>query len=114
MQKHVASILQVIMGGIVAFTALIILQTVVVLAADRCVTEPNLRAAQGGHWYYRVDRVKNRKCWFLWQQDVEGSSAISLQAQSSATVPHSTSPSWRSKLALAFAPASGPAPQRLA
>ena len=62
MQKHVASILQVIMRGIVAFTALTILQTVVVLAADHCVTEPNLRAAQGGHWYYRVDRVKNRKC----------------------------------------------------
>ena len=110
MRKHVASIL---LRRIIAVTALTTLQTVVVLAADGCVTEPNVRAAQGGHWYYHVDRVKNRKCWFLWKQDVERSSAVSPQAQSSPTMPQSTSPSWIPSLALAFEPASGPGPQRL-
>jgi hypothetical protein len=31
-------------------------------AAD-CLTQPNLRA-DGGHWYYRIDRPTNRKCWY--------------------------------------------------
>ena len=33
-------------------------------AAETCLTKPNLRADQGGHWYYRVDRVTKRKCWY--------------------------------------------------
>ena len=27
--------------------------------------EAELRSAQGSHWYYRVDRTANRRCWFL-------------------------------------------------
>jgi hypothetical protein len=32
-------------------------------AADTCLTQPNLRA-DGGHWYYRIDRPTHRKCWY--------------------------------------------------
>jgi hypothetical protein len=113
MRKHVASILAIVTSRVIAVTALTTLQTVVVLAADNCVTEPNLQMTKGGHWYYYVDRVKNRKCWFLWKQDVQGSSAGSQQAQSSSLpMPQPTSPSWSSYLTLAFAPASEPGPQR--
>jgi hypothetical protein len=34
------------------------------VAADGCLTRPDLRAEQGGHWYYRVDRVSHRHCWY--------------------------------------------------
>jgi hypothetical protein len=35
------------------------------LAADDCLAGPSRPPAQGGHWYYRVDRINNRKCWYL-------------------------------------------------
>ena len=30
-----------------------------------CVTAPNSSAPQNSHWYYRTDRAKQRKCWYL-------------------------------------------------
>jgi hypothetical protein len=36
----------------------------VAFAADACLSRPDLRAEQGGHWYYRVDRVNHRRCWY--------------------------------------------------
>lgn len=33
--------------------------------ADNCLTAPNSDPPKGGHWYYRTDRKKGRKCWFL-------------------------------------------------
>jgi len=33
-------------------------------AAD-CVTAPTSSAPQNNHWYYRTDRTKQRKCWYL-------------------------------------------------
>ena len=35
------------------------------VSAIECITEPNREPPEGGHWYYRVDRATNRKCWFL-------------------------------------------------
>ena len=34
-------------------------------AADDCLTEPKGDAAQGQHWYYRIDRSTKRHCWYL-------------------------------------------------
>src|SRR6266540_1523596 len=34
-------------------------------AGNDCVAKPNSAAPQGSHWYYRVDRTANRRCWFL-------------------------------------------------
>ena len=39
-------------------------------AAD-CLTEPNLKVRDGGHWYYRIDVVNHRKCWFIGQSGME-------------------------------------------
>jgi hypothetical protein len=91
MRKRVASILPIVTSQVLAVTALTTVQGVAVLAADDCITKPNLRANQGGHWYYHFDVVKSRKCWFLRQQGVEAP-PVSLQFQSSAdTVPQANS-----------------------
>ena len=33
--------------------------------ADDCLTAPNSPAPQGTHWYYRLDRTNQRKCWYV-------------------------------------------------
>jgi hypothetical protein len=33
--------------------------------ADDCLTGPNSGAPQGSHWYYRLDRTNQHKCWYL-------------------------------------------------
>lgn len=33
--------------------------------AKECLTAPKAQTPKGGHWYYRTDRVLNRKCWYL-------------------------------------------------
>ena len=35
------------------------------VASDDCLAQPNRQLGQGGHWYYRLDRVDKRKCWYL-------------------------------------------------
>jgi hypothetical protein len=34
-------------------------------AADDCLVAPNVDPPQGSHWYYRVDSVQGRHCWYL-------------------------------------------------
>jgi hypothetical protein len=34
-------------------------------AADDCITGPKGQAPQGSHWYYSLNRVTHRKCWYL-------------------------------------------------
>jgi hypothetical protein len=35
------------------------------VAAVECIAEPNREPPEGSHWYYRVDRATDRKCWYL-------------------------------------------------
>jgi len=34
-------------------------------AADDCLAKPNGAAPKGQHWYYRLERPGNRRCWYL-------------------------------------------------
>jgi hypothetical protein len=34
-------------------------------AAPECLIEPNRDPPDGLHWYYRYDRVNDRKCWYM-------------------------------------------------
>jgi hypothetical protein len=34
---------------------------------DECLSSP--KTSQGGHWYYRIDRVTKRHCWYLKEDD---------------------------------------------
>src|ERR1700682_233315 len=40
-------------------------QSNIARAAEECLAAPNARPPQGSHWYYRTDRVKQQKCWYL-------------------------------------------------
>jgi hypothetical protein len=53
---------------------LVFLPAVVLLAArtsfaqhatDDCITKPSSAPPQGSHWYFRVDRMVHRQCWYL-------------------------------------------------
>jgi hypothetical protein len=48
-------------------------------AAGICLTQPNLRA-DGGHWYYRIDRPTQRKCWYQQTSRTEARRASSPPA----------------------------------
>jgi hypothetical protein len=45
--------------------AAIALEANTAVAAVECITEPNREPPEGSHWYYRVDRATDRKCWYL-------------------------------------------------
>ena len=34
-------------------------------ADDDCLVGPNTAAPQSSHWYYRVDRLTHRECWYV-------------------------------------------------
>jgi len=34
-------------------------------AAGECISKPDQEINQAGHWYYYVDRVHHRRCWFF-------------------------------------------------
>jgi hypothetical protein len=36
--------------------------------ADDCISKPSSAPPQGRHWYYRVDRIAQRQCWYLGPQ----------------------------------------------
>jgi hypothetical protein len=57
-------------GSIALVATLLILGVGVTMAtdparADDCLTAPNSPAPQGSHWYYRLDRASQRKCWYV-------------------------------------------------
>jgi len=57
-------------GSIILITVLLVLgmcmgETADTAWADDCIAAPNSSAPVGSHWYYRVDRVSQRKCWYL-------------------------------------------------
>ena len=68
-------------------------------AAGTCIEGPNLKAGQGGHWYYWVDRVDNRKCWYVADTRVKThEGAPSEPTPSPTSTPNSTLSSWFTSL----------------
>src|SRR5438876_575015 len=49
-------------------------------AAETCLAAPKGAAPQGSHWYYRLERGSQRKCWRLVQKDQKGESAAAQAA----------------------------------
>jgi hypothetical protein len=52
----------------VAFSALVVEKSHAESIVTDCITKPNSTAPQGSHWFYRVDRVTHRQCWYLGTQ----------------------------------------------
>jgi hypothetical protein len=63
MSMRVLFCVPVISAGMIA--AALALDANTALAAVECITEPNREPPEGLHWYYRVDRATDRKCWYL-------------------------------------------------
>jgi hypothetical protein len=50
-------------------------------AAVECLTEPNRDPPEGSHWFYRVDRATDRRCWYLRAWTAVPSAAPAGEAQ---------------------------------
>jgi hypothetical protein len=60
--------------------------------ADDCVTAPQSPAPQGTHWYYHLDRINQRKCWYVrapGQQPAQQVAAQTTSEGAPAGQPHS-------------------------
>jgi hypothetical protein len=51
------------LGAAIALLAALLPNTA--RASDDCLVRPNSAAPSEQHWYYRIDREKNQRCWFL-------------------------------------------------
>jgi hypothetical protein len=87
-------------------------------AADDCLNEPKHQTPPGGHWYYRIERPSQRKCWYLADEGqhvsqsgsprpLASSSPPPLPQQSAAAVKPSLADA-RAELPIATTPAEPP------
>jgi len=53
-------------------------------AADDCITGPKGQAPQGSHWYYNLNRVTHRRCWYLGAEGLKVRQVASPKPSSSA------------------------------
>jgi hypothetical protein len=72
------------------------------LAGDDCLAGPSRPPAQGGHWYYRVDHVNNRKCWYLVEPEARAPTALAEPQPSPEPTPQPTFGSFFSSLSSGF------------
>jgi hypothetical protein len=66
--------------------------------AATCLTEPNHQNGQGGHWYYRVDRVNHRNCWYVRKLEIDRHQTAALRATVSSEPIEQPTSSWSSWL----------------
>jgi hypothetical protein len=59
-------------------------------AAEECLAAPKSTTPQGRHWYYRFDRAKGRKCWYLGVAGIKTRQAPPLELTQ--TAPHVDQP----------------------
>ncbi len=71
--------------------------------ADDCLVEPNAPAPEGSHWYYHMDRTKQRKCWYLRAPD-QPAQQVAAHAVSDAAPDAHTTPLVQATTASAVAP----------
>src|ERR1700738_5724735 len=56
-------------------------------APDDCITGPKGQAPQGSHWYYSLNRVTHRKCWYLGAEGLKGRQVAAPKHPSSSMPP---------------------------
>ncbi len=61
MGKRIARATAVSLLGLIALSV----QQAQAASANECLSAPNGVSPSGQHWYYHLDRTKNRKCWYL-------------------------------------------------
>jgi hypothetical protein len=55
-------------GSIVLISGLLVMSASTARAVD-CLAAPDSSAPKNSHWYYRIDRTQQRKCWHLGAAD---------------------------------------------
>jgi hypothetical protein len=80
-------------AGTLAAAALLGLNTTA-SSTTECLENPRLRSADPGHWYYRSDRTRHRRCWFFVPAEVTADTPIS--APPAAAVGDDSRQSWLS------------------
>jgi hypothetical protein len=65
MPNRTAKFVSAIFASLLAGVPLATISQSTAGTADDCVSAPKDGAPQGSHWYYRVDRVTKRHCWYL-------------------------------------------------
>jgi hypothetical protein len=55
----------------------------IVLAGDKCITEPNLQLPQGSHWYYHTDPESHHKCWYVGRPGMKVPQTVPRESRSS-------------------------------
>ena len=73
-------ILPVLLMLLPATIALSVHPNVVEAASNECKAKPDAVAPAGSHWYYRVSRVDQSRCWFLSSRNVSVHSRLSQTA----------------------------------
>ena len=80
------------LGSIVIVSGLLATAAGAAHAAD-CLAAPNSAAPKNSHWYYRIDRAQQRKCWHLGVADQPVQQAAVQTARAAAAPPAKPSPS---------------------
>jgi hypothetical protein len=84
MSNRTAKFVSAIFAGFLAGAPLTTISHSAARAADDCLSGPKDQTPQGGHWYYRIDRVTKRHCWYLGEEREKLSQIAPPNAASSA------------------------------
>ena len=73
-RKNIAAIAPAAVAGLLVIYG-IILSSNPAFAVDECLAAPNAPAPAGSHWYYRLERSTEHKCWYVREQRQEARAA---------------------------------------
>ena len=77
LRKKIVPVLLMLLPATIALS---VHTTVVEAASNECKAKPDAVAPAGSHWYYRVSRVDQSRCWFLSSRNVSVHSRLSQTA----------------------------------
>src|SRR5664279_6595476 len=84
MPSRSAKLLSAIFASLLAGAALATISHGAAHAADDCLSGPKGETPEGGHWYYRIDRVTKQHCWYLREEGEKLTQAAPPAAASAA------------------------------
>jgi hypothetical protein len=84
MPRRIGSVAPAMFATLLLASAVPFLPSNAARAAEECLAAPKTQTPQGRHWYYRLDHVKGRKCWYL------GVAGIKTRQAAPQTVPQVT------------------------
>jgi hypothetical protein len=86
MPNRTAKLVSAIFASLLAGAAFATISHGTAVAADDCLSGPTGETPGGSHWYYRIDRVTKRHCWYL-REEIERLSQAAPPAAASPAKP---------------------------